>query len=283
MSAAAGDSRTYKGRYVPGGDRPARAPAARALLPPVANPSPAGRQRPIRSAGTRRTRPGGAEAGQRAGGRFRLAGSGRGVALATLTPPLSPAERVLGSPRPGIFRPRHLPASEPPVPRTPARCPPRPRATRPSWLRGARAPPAPQDGGGQALRGRLGAAPLPELSALCSLPSALCSLPCRRGKVRNALCGTAPAAERAPDTERHFAEFLRLSVTNHYENPVKETEMELARASQEDCLLHPTLTRLYLWKGRGETRICKIYDSPCLPEAEAMFAINADGVGDAKD
>lgn len=43
------------------------------------------------------------------------------------------------------------------------------------------------------------------------------------------------------------------------------------------------LARLYLRKGRGETRICKIYDSPCLPEAEAMFAINADGVGDAKD
>lgn len=43
------------------------------------------------------------------------------------------------------------------------------------------------------------------------------------------------------------------------------------------------LGRLYLRKGRGETRICKIYDSPCLPEAEAMFAINADGIGDAKD
>ena len=41
--------------------------------------------------------------------------------------------------------------------------------------------------------------------------------------------------------------------------------------------------RLYLRKGRGETRICKIYDSPCLPEAEAMFAINPDGIGDAKD
>ena len=30
-------------------------------------------------------------------------------------------------------------------------------------------------------------------------------------------------------------------------------------------------------------RICKIYDSPCLPEGEAVFAINPDGVGDAKD
>ena len=27
----------------------------------------------------------------------------------------------------------------------------------------------------------------------------------------------------------------------------------------------------------------EIYDSPCLPEAEAMFAINADGIVDAKD
>ena len=41
--------------------------------------------------------------------------------------------------------------------------------------------------------------------------------------------------------------------------------------------------RLYLRKGRGETRICKIYDSPCLPEAEAMFAILPDGVGDSKE
>ncbi|XP_047741561.1 DNA repair protein RAD51 homolog 1 [Hyalella azteca] len=41
--------------------------------------------------------------------------------------------------------------------------------------------------------------------------------------------------------------------------------------------------RLYLRKGRGETRICKIYDSPCLPEAEAIFGIYADGIGDSKD
>ena len=48
-------------------------------------------------------------------------------------------------------------------------------------------------------------------------------------------------------------------------------------------MAHASTTRLYLRKGRGDTRICKIYDSPCLPEAEAMFAINADGIGDAKD
>ena len=41
--------------------------------------------------------------------------------------------------------------------------------------------------------------------------------------------------------------------------------------------------RLSLRKGRGETRICKIYDSPCLPEAEAVFAIMPDGISDAKE
>lgn len=50
-----------------------------------------------------------------------------------------------------------------------------------------------------------------------------------------------------------------------------------------NIIAHASTTRLYLRKGRAETRICKIYDSPCLPEAEAMFAINPDGIGDAKD
>ena len=43
------------------------------------------------------------------------------------------------------------------------------------------------------------------------------------------------------------------------------------------------VNRLYLRKGRGENRICKIYDSPCLPESECTFAINPDGIGDAKE
>lgn len=50
-----------------------------------------------------------------------------------------------------------------------------------------------------------------------------------------------------------------------------------------NIIAHASTTRLSLRKGRGETRICKIYDSPLLPEAEAMFAINSDGIGDAKD
>jgi len=48
-------------------------------------------------------------------------------------------------------------------------------------------------------------------------------------------------------------------------------------------MAHASTTRLYMRKGRGENRICKIYDSPCLPEAEAVFAILPSGIGDAKE
>ena len=36
-------------------------------------------------------------------------------------------------------------------------------------------------------------------------------------------------------------------------------------------------------KGRGENRVCKIFDSPCLPEGEAQFSIQGSGIGDATD
>lgn len=41
--------------------------------------------------------------------------------------------------------------------------------------------------------------------------------------------------------------------------------------------------RLQLKKGRGANRICKVYDSPCLPEAEATFAILESGIGDPEE
>jgi len=50
-----------------------------------------------------------------------------------------------------------------------------------------------------------------------------------------------------------------------------------------NIMAHSSTTRLSLRKGRGETRICKIYDSPNLAEAEAVFAITEQGISDAKD
>eukprot|EP00761_Pharyngomonas_kirbyi_P003489 gb/GECH01003493.1/.p1 GENE.gb/GECH01003493.1/~~gb/GECH01003493.1/.p1 ORF type:complete len:333 (+),score=100.88 gb/GECH01003493.1/:1-999(+) len=46
---------------------------------------------------------------------------------------------------------------------------------------------------------------------------------------------------------------------------------------------HASTTRLYLRKGRGEQRICKIYDSPCLPESEAVYQISEAGIIEPSD
>jgi DNA repair protein RAD51 len=48
-------------------------------------------------------------------------------------------------------------------------------------------------------------------------------------------------------------------------------------------MAHASTTRLYLRKGKGEQRICKIFDSPCLAEGEAIFAIDSSGIIDPKE
>lgn len=50
-----------------------------------------------------------------------------------------------------------------------------------------------------------------------------------------------------------------------------------------NIMAHASTTRLWVKKGRGDTRVCKIIASPCLPEADASFSIGAEGVIDAKD
>ncbi|KAJ8910255.1 hypothetical protein NQ315_004989 [Exocentrus adspersus] len=43
-------------------------------------------------------------------------------------------------------------------------------------------------------------------------------------------------------------------------------------------LAHASTTRLYLRKGRNETRVAKIYDSPDVAESEAIYAITQGGI-----
>jgi len=98
--------------------------------------------------------------------------------------------------------------------------------------------------------------------------------------------------------QMHLAQFLRqllklsdefgvaIVVTNQVVAQVDGASMFNADPKKPiggNIMAHASTTRLYFRKGRGENRICKIYDSPCLPEGEATFAINADGIGDAKD
>ena len=48
-------------------------------------------------------------------------------------------------------------------------------------------------------------------------------------------------------------------------------------------MAHASTTRLSLRKGKGEQRIMKVYDSPSLPESEAVFQISTGGITDAVD
>ncbi|MHA2407931.1 MAG: DNA repair and recombination protein RadA [Candidatus Ranarchaeia archaeon] len=45
-------------------------------------------------------------------------------------------------------------------------------------------------------------------------------------------------------------------------------------------MAHVAQTRLYLRKGKGEQRICRLVDSPNLPEGEAVFTVKGEGIRD---
>uniref|UniRef100_M4B3V9 RecA family profile 1 domain-containing protein n=1 Tax=Hyaloperonospora arabidopsidis (strain Emoy2) TaxID=559515 RepID=M4B3V9_HYAAE len=46
---------------------------------------------------------------------------------------------------------------------------------------------------------------------------------------------------------------------------------------------HGVHTRVLMKKGRSENRICKIIDSPCMPEAECSIKLYAGGITDSDD
>jgi DNA repair protein RAD51 len=48
-------------------------------------------------------------------------------------------------------------------------------------------------------------------------------------------------------------------------------------------MAHASTTRLSLRKGRGESRILKVIDSPMIAEGEAVFAITEEGIDEYKD
>jgi len=97
--------------------------------------------------------------------------------------------------------------------------------------------------------------------------------------------------------QMHLARFLRtlLRLADEFGVAVVITNQVVAQVDgnlmQADpkkpiggnIMAHASTTRLYLRKGAKDNRICKIYDSPCLPEAEVTFAIADEGIVDPKD
>ena len=56
--------------------------------------------------------------------------------------------------------------------------------------------------------------------------------------------------------------------------------METKKPIGGNIVAHASTTRLSLRKGRGNQRICRVVDSPSLPEADAVFAIKPEGIAD---
>jgi DNA repair protein RAD51 len=53
------------------------------------------------------------------------------------------------------------------------------------------------------------------------------------------------------------------------------------KATGGHTIAHNSCTRLYLKKGQGDNRICKIYSSPCLPESDCTFTLSENGIRDS--
>ncbi|KAI8972018.1 Rad51-domain-containing protein [Mycotypha africana] len=98
--------------------------------------------------------------------------------------------------------------------------------------------------------------------------------------------------------QTHLAQFLRqlqkladefgvaVVITNQVVAQVDGMNMfnpDPKKPAGGNIIAHASCTRLQLKKGRGENRICKIYDSPSLPETECNFAIMEDGITDATE
>ncbi|GAA96837.1 hypothetical protein E5Q_03510 [Mixia osmundae IAM 14324] len=96
--------------------------------------------------------------------------------------------------------------------------------------------------------------------------------------------------------QTHLARFLRslLRLADEYGIAVVITNQVVAQVDNApggfnpdpkkpiggNIIAHASTTRVHLKKARGTSRSAKIYDSPCLPETEGKFAIEADGISD---
>jgi hypothetical protein len=90
-----------------------------------------------------------------------------------------------------------------------------------------------------------------------------------------ARCGSSHVRRQRQEARRrqHTCACFNDSVS-HADDSIPLLPVELSTA-----LLY-LLCSLQLRKGRGNTRIAKIYDSPMLPEAETTFAIKGEGITD---
>lgn len=100
--------------------------------------------------------------------------------------------------------------------------------------------------------------------------------------------GRGTLAERQQTLNRHLSILGRLAdtynlaivVTNQVQSDPGTFFGDPTKAAGGNIIGHWATTRFYLRKSKGQKRIMRVYDSPTLPEGEAIFEITENGVTD---
>ncbi len=107
---------------------------------------------------------------------------------------------------------------------------------------------------------------------------------------RSEYIGRGKLAERQQKLAQHLSRLHRL--TDIYQLVSVVTNQVMSRPDilfgdptapvGGNVLAHSTTTRIYLRKSKGDTRVGRVVDSPCLPLGEARFIITKEGLRDVE-
>ncbi len=109
------------------------------------------------------------------------------------------------------------------------------------------------------------------------------------GHFRSEYIGRGTLANRQQTLNVHIHDLLRLTevfeelaviFTNQVSSKPDVFYGNPTVATGGHIIAHGATVRIYLRKGKGETRVAKMIDAPHLPEAEAVFSITEEGIKD---
>jgi DNA repair protein RadA len=103
--------------------------------------------------------------------------------------------------------------------------------------------------------------------------------------------GRGTLAERQQTINYHLSTLGRVAdtynvavaITNQVQSNPAAFFGDPTQPAGGNILGHWAITRFYLRKSKGEKRIIRVFDSPYLPESEAVFAITPEGCVDVED
>jgi DNA repair protein RadA len=108
---------------------------------------------------------------------------------------------------------------------------------------------------------------------------------------RGEYVGRESLAERQQKLNRHIHKLLRLAeiynlavvVTNQIQSNPQAFFGDPNRPAGGNIVAHASTHRLYIRKGKENTRVIRVIDSPYLPEEATRFVITGSGVEDVED